>query len=181
MAKINKHFTDWLSNLGSRLFRFLSRCEDRGVIPKASRWLKLSLLGITVVIISACAKKEPAVTSCYAVECVPDITISDIEVKPNPTRGAEYVTITAHAKVNNTEIEGSIISRVTLRSIKDAAEILMEPLDGEFDDTLEIVKGKISVAGEEPGTTNVLIRAGTPQGGFGQEAPMLIVTKKKED
>lgn len=53
MAKTKYLFFETLRRMGTSLFNFFSRCEERGVLPSAARWMKASFLGAFVAGITA--------------------------------------------------------------------------------------------------------------------------------
>lgn len=187
MAKAHGLLADWLSGTGNRIFRFLSKCEESVPFSKTARFVKVSLLGLMVALIAACAKKgkpdgeRGPVTSCYAVGRM-DPVISEVSATPNPTRGAWTIRIKATAKVLEPTLENNYISDAWLQIGGDTSRLRMYPVDGRFSDTLEMLEGRINVAGVtgvEPGTTFVYVHAATSKGEQSLISLPLVISKKE--
>ncbi len=190
MAKARGFLSRIFTRAGGSLFRLLSKFEDTGVLPKAARWAKLSLLGLFVTIVSALSlKANDDIIRCYVPVPPPHLTISDVSVRPNPTGGRDTVTVKAEARIVPLYYdEDSIISQAFIEIQGDTLRYPMTALDGKFDDTLEAVEGKIYVGDLEPETTWIFIYARTSSGNAETGSWQLIIsapeadsTDKKED
>lgn len=169
--------TKLLTRVGSMLFGFLSRCEERKMLPQVSRWLKFTLLGLGVTLIAACAKKpgiDQTFVTCYEpVAVYPEIT--KITVKPNPTAGADSVTVTAKAQVVNPSGLDQIISSAQCIVKGDTVEMAAQ--DGKLDDAYEDLISRIYVGDLERGTIEVKVTANSSYGGCDEDSTTLRISK----
>ncbi|MBN2380649.1 hypothetical protein JXM67_12685 [candidate division WOR-3 bacterium] len=156
MARVRNLIARMLGRFGDSIFSTLSRWEERGRSPGLTRFLKLSLLGTLVTLITSVSAQgiEPEVT-CYRVAFVPDIVLSDVSIEPNPTEGADTVTVKGTARM---ESVGYHITGGNVRLIQDTTNKVLCPSDGEFSDTIENFSARLYVGGIEAGTTWVWIQ-----------------------
>lgn len=178
MAKARNKLADFLSRLGSKIFTALTRWEDNGIVPRTSHWLKPGILGFLVVLIgSLTAQPEEYHVMCYDMAVLPNAYVTEISADPNPTAGADSVTVRARATVSEELIEGSYISGANIQIDSDTTFIPMLAADGKFDGTDEKLEGRISVAGLEPGIIWVYVSATTSQGGVETQGVQLVITE----
>ncbi len=174
MANSGKTISQLFSKLGGLMFNALSRCQDSAFLSKTARFLKVSLLGLMVALIAACAKKEKPgpgghITTCYMIGPL-DPTISEVSATPNPTRGAHMIRIRAKAKVLEPTLEDNYVSDAWLQTQRDTNRVRMYPVDGRFSDTMEMIEGRINVSGIKvlpglgPETIFVYVHAATSKG-----------------
>jgi hypothetical protein len=172
-----------MGSAGRTLFRFLSSWEDKGVLPKTARWIKLTVLGVLAVGITTFCKKadtEPMVL-CYRVAPEPDVKISELTITPNPTDGAEIVSIEATATVVEPELDSNFITDAKLWLAGDSIPHDMRTADGTFDGIEEVIKVNLSLEDIPAGTTWVTIGTSTSLGGWGSRGSYMIITDKKEE
>lgn len=167
-----------LTRIGNALLGLFARWEERGFMPRAAHWLKLVFLGTVVTAITAFCKKavqEPMVM-CYRVAPVPDVNITEIEITPNPTQGADSVRVKAIASVVEPELDSVFITGARLWLSSDTTPYLMLPGDGEWNDTLEALIIKLDISHLPPGTTWVNIHGETSLRGWGSNGTALVVS-----
>lgn len=166
-----------LKRAGTTLFGFFSGCEEKGFLPRASRWLKLSLAGAGLILIAACTKKPPSdqgLVTCYEpVAVYPHVT--EIVVKPNPTKGADSVTVTAKARLENASGLEIIASA---QCIVDGDTVQMRTRDGAFDENNEELIGRIYVKKIKTDSTQVFVKVDSKTSGWGIGSTVLRVTDK---
>lgn len=164
MARSRFFFFEALRRMGTSLFNFFSRCEERGVMPGAARWVKTTFLGAFVVGISALSAASLVnCITCYA-PVDPYPRIQYVKAEPNPTRGADTVTVTAGAKIN--EAAGTTISGAMCFIVyEDTLE--MEPSDGKFDSKEEDFRLRLYVGDREPQKVFLRIAAANDKGLWG--------------
>lgn len=175
---VRKFIANSLSKAGSGIFSLLSRWEEKGVLPKTARWVKLTALGALAVAITAFCRKvetEPRVM-CYRAAPVPDVVISDITITPNPTGGADSVTVRGTAKIQEMDIDNNYISAAQLWIGGDTIPYDMQAVDGKFADTLEVLIGSLPVGDLAASTTWVDISITTSLNGLGCQGSPLVVT-----
>jgi len=136
--------------VGERVFKFLSGCEERNLFPRTSRWLKLALLAPVAALISQTIENPPHM--CYAPAPMPDIAVEEKFVSPNPTEGADSVTVKVKAKITR-EGYAEGISKAYLQLMTDTTVVPMLPLDGEVGDTIEEFYARLHVGEIEACTT----------------------------
>ncbi|MBN2380656.1 hypothetical protein JXM67_12720 [candidate division WOR-3 bacterium] len=178
-----ERLADFLERLGVRLFRFLTRLDDKTVISGLSRFLRYSILGMFVIIISLLIPRPlRAEHTCYVPvldefdcdELLQRVLITEISVTPNPTQGADSVTVKAHAEViNSNEYDPFVGAKLRLES--DTVD--MQAVDSIFDEQEENIIGKISVEGLEPGEYWVYASATTSLGYTAANGIPLLVTE----
>ncbi|OGD75476.1 MAG: hypothetical protein A2Y64_03920 [Candidatus Coatesbacteria bacterium RBG_13_66_14] len=83
----------------------------------------------------------------------PDLT--DVEVTPNPTYGADRLALTGWADDSGGSIIGAAEYFVDSLG-KDGDGLPMDASDGEFNETAEWVRGEIDAGGWEPGSIHVI-------------------------
>ncbi len=167
----------FLRRTGSALFSILTGCEERSALPRISRWLKLALAGAWLTIIAACAKKPPldqGLVTCYEPVAVYP-RVSEIVVKPNPTKGADSVTVTAKARLENASDLEIIASA---QCIVDGDTIRMIARDGAFDENNEELIGRIYVKKIKTDSTQVFVKVDSKTSGWGIGSTVLRVTDK---
>lgn len=151
MAKTKGVVARFLERVGGGLFSLLSGFEERGIVPAASRRLKLSLLGLLTAAIGALSAETANVKTCYIAVRMPEVKISDISVSPNPTQGADSVKVRATAKVLDPTIENNYIRNAWLSRQHDTLKIPMNAVDGKLNDTLEVLEAVFYTADLDTG------------------------------
>ena len=156
MPRTRRFFLDLLRRGGLRLFGFFTRCEDKGILPKASSWIKRSVLGALVAGISALSAGALLdCIMCYA-PIEPEPIIENPSADPNPTAGANSVQITARVYIEYAP-EDYYIARASSILADDTTE--MEATDGSFDSQEEDVQTTIYVGDLDTGIVKVYIQA----------------------
>lgn len=156
MAKTRHFFFELLRRSGNALFRFFSRCEDRGIMPRAARWIKVSVLSAFIAGISALSATSMlnCIINCYVpIDTAPHI--ESAEVTPNPTAGADSVTVKAEAEiVEDRDVADTVFINKAISIMKgDTTE--MEATDGAFDEKTEEFQARLYVGDLEPGNVNI--------------------------
>lgn len=179
MAKTRHFFFELLRRAGNTLFRFFSRCEERGIFPKTARWLKVSLVSAFIAGISTlgAASMLSYISCCYA-PIISEPYIENAKVTPNPTNGADSVTIEAHAYIENAPGDEYHIAKAISVIKDDTTELEAE--DGKFDSQDENIRGRAYVGGLEPGTTKIQITAFNNKDEWGETQVDLEVTAPEE-
>lgn len=178
MAKAKGWLANLLSKAGGRIFSVLTRCEENGVMPRATRWLRVGVLGVIAsLVVSLSLQAEDSNVLCYVVARLPDADISEVGISPSPTNGADSVKVKATAVVFETGLEDNFISGARFRLGRDTLWLDMEAVDGKFDDTLEVIEGNLYVGHLKPETTWIYINVTTSQDGWESEGFQLIVTE----
>ncbi|MBN2380651.1 hypothetical protein JXM67_12695 [candidate division WOR-3 bacterium] len=174
-----KIISNGLGKVGNGIFSFLSRCEDKGILPKLAAALKVWLLGILVTAIASCSKGGiPPLVMCYEpVAVYPEVT--ELEVSPNPTNGAEKISVKAKATLKDLYVDSTTYI-TSARCYTDKDTVLMQAVDGAFDETSELLEAELPVSGLEPGTTSVQITVDCSWGSIGYDLTDLIVTDKEK-
>lgn len=169
----------FFSRFGDLVFRVLSRFEDEGFLPRATRWLKLSLLGILIAIPGALSlDAKDNIILCYTPAVPPPVNISDIYVSPNPTKGTDTVTVRAIAGIDRSYHNNNpIITGARMRPGTDTLYYPMRAVDGKFDDTLETVEGRLYVGDIEPKTILIYVEVTTSGNMLDAEAVSVIVSE----
>ncbi|MEA3312462.1 MAG: hypothetical protein U9Q76_09635 [candidate division WOR-3 bacterium] len=180
MAKTRHLFFEVLRRSGNALFRFFCRCEERGVMPRTARWIKVSVLSAFIAGISTlgAASMLSYISCCYA-PIIPEPYVEGAKITPNPTDGADSVTVEAHAYIESAPEDEFHIARAVCVIEKDTTELEAE--DGKFDSQDENIRGRAYVGGLEPGTTKVYVTAFNNEGEWGNEDIVdLEVTEEQE-
>ncbi len=114
MASSRYLFFETLRRMGTSLFNFFSHCEDCGILPRASRWVKTTFLGAFVTGITALSAASMLnCITCYAPMEYPKPQIATCSITPNPTSGSDSVTVEASANVpNGVSIEEDYVDKV---------------------------------------------------------------------
>lgn len=176
MPTRNTHnlIADFLSRIGDSIFRFLSRCEETRYLSNVSRCLKISVLGVAVLLITACNKKveEPPVT--YYTVPSSYLTLSEISVDPNPTEGAPTITIEAVAAIEG-DTSGTFIEEAKFFIGKDTVN--MKPADGEFNSPHEEIKAELFVGNYKPSNYELHIKAIANTGTWDEESVNLKISE----
>ncbi len=152
MARTKGFVVRILEVLGGGLFSLLSRFEERGIVPSASRWLKLSLLGFLTAAIGALSAEVETIKTCYVAMRMPEVKISDVSITPNPTRGADSVKVKVTAKVLDPTLENNYIRNAWLSRQRDTLRIPMKAVDGKLNDTLEVLEAMFYTGDLDTGT-----------------------------
>jgi len=182
MAKARSKLAEFLGKLGSKVFRILTRWEDKGFAPRTSHWLKLGVLGFLVVLIgSLTAQTQEFHVMCYDMAIIPDAYVTHMKAEPNPTEGADSVTVTAQASVGEENPVGTCISGANIRIGEDSTSFPMFAVDGEFDEATEELIRRISLKGIQPGTTWVYVTAETSNQGSETQWFWLLVSGVEKD
>lgn len=151
MSGIKNRLAEMLERIGSCVFGFLSRWEERGVMPRTARWLRLGLLGIFVATITALSAQPVEQPTCYVAVILPEIRISEVTVSPDSTKGADSVTVRARAGIFDARPGGEHINSAWLSFQNDTTRFPMAALDGKMNDTLELFEGSLYVGNLEEG------------------------------
>lgn len=181
MARTKGFIADLSAKLGAAVFRLLSTCEDRNILPRAAKWVKLTVLGFFVTIVGALSlEAKEDVILCYKPMLMPVVGVSDVLITPNPTQGADSVTVTALARVSPTAPEGTVITDASARVARDSVRVPMIPADSLFGDTLETLSCRLYVGGLASESTYVDIYVASS--GFPEEAHsfQLIVSEPSQ-
>lgn len=194
MTKAKGLLAHIFSRIGGFLFAMLSGLEEQSILPGAARWLKLSVLGLLVALLSAPAlKADDDIIMCYVPIEEPHLSISDVSATPNPTAGKDTVTVKATARLEplyscagDTAISEAFMQLTGVTG--DSSTYPMEAVDGKFGDTLETLEGRLYVGNRKPETTWIYIVVKTNTGNAESAWSRLIITapeadstKKKED
>ncbi len=165
MAKTKTFLSGLLGKAGNSVFRFLSRLEEKGFMPRAARWIKISSIGfIASLVVALSLKAEETQVLCYKVARMPEINIYNAAVSPNPTRGSDSVKISATAKVLGPTIKDNFIKDAWLSWKGDTTRIKVSALDGKMNDTLEILEGRLYVGNLANGPNSASLIVETSQG-----------------
>jgi hypothetical protein len=175
---MRKRLRDTLARMGDGIFGFLSRCEERGRLAGPARWIKLSLLAGVVMLMGA-VKMEPEeeYITCYEPIIPPGAYVSDILIDPNPTNGADSLTVTARAVVTDSS-EQFTIEKALCQFANDNNPVAMTAVDGAFDSREEMLERRISLQGVKPCTTWLYVTAYTSNNSFGYQWVPVYVTEK---
>ncbi|MBD3286141.1 hypothetical protein GF359_06480 [candidate division WOR-3 bacterium] len=155
MAKARFFLFKGLSKVGNSLFAFLSKCEEKDVFPKSSRWLKTTVLAGFITVIGTLSAASLISCHCY-VTSSPAPVINSATVNPNPTQSSDSVSVEAFASfAEEDKNEGYTIesAEVTLNDFTKQ----MEATDGSFDEEEEELSARFYVGNIEPGSTKVSI------------------------
>lgn len=165
---------NFLSRVGEGLFKAISTLQERGTLPGFTAWLKLTVLGVLVAVISVFAKKEtePMVT-CYKPAPVWP-AINEIAAVPNPTRGADTVAVAVEASVFNGSVYGRYISNIQYALGADTVDMI--PSDGSFGDTLETAEARLPVSALDSDTNRIVVIVSDSNGWVIQDSVDVIVT-----
>jgi hypothetical protein len=178
MAKTRGFLADFFARLGGSVFALLSGLEEKGIFPKASRWTKTFLLGFLVALVGALSlKANDDIILCYVPIPDPAVNVTEIQITPNPTKGADSVKVTATARIPSYDIGSSYIMGASLNLMSDTVLYPMRALDGRFGDTLECIEGTLFVGGLEPETTWIELSLNTSQRRFHYETLMLVISE----
>lgn len=166
MAKTRNILSKLLGGLGNSIFHFLTLLEEKGVMPRAARWVKVSTLGIIASLVFALSlgAEDPGVM-CYIVARIPDVIISEKSVTPDTTKGVDSVKVKAQAKVMySTTVKDNFIKDAWLSWEGDTTRIKVQALDGKMDDTLEVLEGSIYVGNRPDGRNSISMIVETSAG-----------------
>ncbi|NLI97212.1 hypothetical protein GX441_00950 [bacterium] len=178
MVKTRNALSSLITKIGARLLPVLSRWEEQGTLKKTARWTKLFVLGLVLTVAGWLrAQPEPPIATCYDMAIIDPVVVTESSITPNPTNGADSVTVNATAKVYNPGIEGNIISGADVRLVGDTLLVPLRAVDGKFSDTLEAVEGRICIGGLAAETTWVDLTFYTSQAGMFTKQLMLVVTE----
>lgn len=171
--------TSFLSRLGGRAFGFLTGCEERRLLPDISRWMKVSILGLLVTAIgwlSARSVPYPG-PMCYAPPVFWNALISDVSISPNPTAGADSVTVRARAASGSPLAKDAYIKSASLNLANDTNLVQMRAADGAFSDSVETIEGRLYVGSLEPESTWVQLTVTTSNQGLETQWFRLVISE----
>ncbi|NLI97218.1 hypothetical protein GX441_00980 [bacterium] len=178
MTELRNRLANLFAKLGGELFGSLSGLEERRILPKAARWLKLSLLGLFVALVSSLSlEAKEDVIMCYKPAPPPLIELSKLSVRPNPTKGADSVTVKATARISEHFRGESTISSARMRMGGDTIYYPMRAIDGKFDAASERIVGRLYVGNIEPETTYICIEVENSSGQTEIESLELVITE----
>ncbi len=178
MAKARSSLAAFVSNVGAKLFPLLSRWEEEGVLKGFARFAKIYILGFILGLLGWLSAQETrGYATCYDPVVIEPVIITEAAITPNPTNGADSVTVRATARVYDSKLEGNIISGADARIGGDTVIVPLRAVDGKFSDTLETVEGRLCVTGLGPETTRVYITFYTPQAGINVEGLQLVISE----
>lgn len=166
-----------ISKLTSRLYGFLSGFEENGILPGIMRWLKLTFAGAALALIAACAKKQPfddGFVTCYEPVAVYPM-VSEIMVKPNPTKGADSVIVSAKARLENA---GDLDVIAAAQCIVEGDTVQMRAKDGAFDEASEELIGRINVKNIKADSAQIYVKVDSKSSGWGIGSTVLRITDK---
>lgn len=169
----------FLPRLGEKAFRFLTGCEERRLLPGISRWMKVSILGLLVTAIgwlSARSVPYPG-PMCYAPPLFWNVVITEDSIFPNPTAGADSVTVRAMAASGSPLAKDAYIKSASLNLANDTNIVQMRALDGAFSDSVETIEGRLYVGGLEPESTWIQLTVTTSNEGIETRWFQLIVSE----
>ncbi len=172
------------SRIGGSLFGILSGLEERGILRRPARWLKLSVLGLLVTLLGAPAlKADDDIIMCYVPIEEPHLSIFDVSATPNPTAGKDTVTVKATAKLESAYYcsGDTAVSEAIMQLTGDTLLYPMKAVDGKFGDTLETVEGRLYVGDHKPETTWIYIVVRTNSGNAESTWRQLIITAPEAD
>lgn len=177
MAKTRNALSSFITRIGARLLPILSRWEEEEGLKKTARWTKLLVLGLVLTIAGWLrAQPEVPIATCYDMAIIDPVVVTEAAITPNPTKGADTVTVKATAKVYNPGIAGNIITGATVKLASDTLLTPLDAVDGDFSDTLEAVQGRFYIGGLASETTWVDLTFYTSQAGMYTQQLMLVVT-----
>lgn len=154
MARSRYLFFETLRRTGTSLFNFFSRCEERGVMPRTARWIKMSALSAIVAGLGTMSAVS-LLSCCYApMDARP--YIEDASATPNPTAGADTVTISARAVIQGAPEEITVGKAIF---VIDNDTTDMQAADGNFDSQDEEIEGKLYVGAMAPNAVKINISA----------------------
>ncbi len=180
MAKTRNALIKILQSSGERLLGFFSRCEEHYFLPRLSRILKVGILGLLVSAVGwLLAKSVPYPgPMCYAPAPYWNVLISETEIVPNPTRGADSVTVRARAQTGDNPVSaGSEVSSAWIMLYGDTIPVYMHAVDGKFSDTLETVEGRLYVGDMEPESTWVKLVVSNSAGNYDYRWLQLVISE----
>jgi hypothetical protein len=178
MPEFKNRLASLFAKLGGRLFGTLSGFEERRILPGTARWLKLTFLGLLVALVSALSlEAKEDIIMCYKPAPPPLIDLTKLSVKPNPTRGADSVTVKATAKISEHYSGESIISSARMRMGGDTIYYPMRAIDGKFDAASERMIGRLYVGDLEPETTWIYLEVENSSGQTEIESLELVITE----
>lgn len=154
MAKSRYLFFETLRRMGTSLFNFFSRCEERGVLPRAARWIKMSAL--SAIVAGLGTMSAVSLLSCCYLPGSSHPQIEEVSVTPNPTAGADTVTISARAVIQGAP-EEITVSKAVFVIENDTTD--MQAVDGSLDSQDEQITAKLYVGAMGPDTVNINVSA----------------------
>jgi len=150
VAKARNRLADLLSRWSRSLFCFLS---EREADSRFIRRIKLPLLGFFVIVIGWLTTGAIC-TSCY-LPIMTEPSIESASVTPNPTAGADSVTVEVTAEIHEERDVADTVYISRAISFIGADTVEMQAADGDLDGHLEELTSRHYVGGLEPGTTKV--------------------------
>jgi hypothetical protein len=183
MAKVKGFLSGLSVRLSGSLFKHLSMLEDKNILPRITKWVKLSVLGFFVMLTSALSlEAKDDIIMCYKPIPMPPVTISDLQIKPNPTNGADSVVVTAAAMISFLYYEDDAqIARAWMQLGRDTMLYQMRAVDGSFGDTFELLEGRLFVGNLEPETTWIDIGVVTSHERTEIQSLQLIISEPEAD
>ncbi|NLI97215.1 hypothetical protein GX441_00965 [bacterium] len=154
MARTRYIFFESLRRIGTSLFDFFSRCEERGVLPRAARWIKMSALSAIVAGLGTVS--AASLLSCCYLPGTPLPRIENASVTPNPTEGADTVKISARATIHYSS-QDIIVAKAVFVFQDDTTD--MQAVDGNFDSQDEEIEAKLYVGDQGSDTVKINISA----------------------
>ncbi|NLI97213.1 hypothetical protein GX441_00955 [bacterium] len=179
MAQAKYIIFETLRKAGFSLFDFYSRCEERGILPKLARWMKLSFLSALVSglgLFGAAGSTACCPVTCY--EPVPP-PIHNIEITPNPTGGADSVIVKARATLIPASKDNYVKSAECFITGKDASSdvIQMQPADSSFDGSYEEISAKLDITDIDTGSAKVHVRISTNKNKIIEDSTDIRITE----
>lgn len=153
MAKARNWLADLLTRTGRSIFQFISKHEEKS---RLARWIKLPLLGVFVSAIGVLSTGSVCIINCYIpIDTAP--YIESAEVTPNPTAGADSVTVKATAEIHEKRDVADTVFINKAISIMKGDTTEMQATDGAFDEKTEEFQTRLYVGDLEPGKVGIEI------------------------
>ncbi|MBN2380642.1 hypothetical protein JXM67_12650 [candidate division WOR-3 bacterium] len=161
MAKARFFLFKGLIKVGNSLFGILTRCEEKDVFPKTSRWLKTMVLAGFITAIGTLSAASILSCACYFTSYPPP-EIQTSSVTPNPTQGADSVAVKASVAIVDPiepgkKYDGEDVFIQYAEARYNNTTTTMQATDGELNEPKEDLYAKIYVGNMEPGSTKVHI------------------------
>ncbi len=179
MAQARHIVFEILRKAGFALFDFYSRCEERRVLPKLARWMKLSFLSALVSGLGLSGAAGS--TACCPVTCYEPVPppIHNIEVLPDPTAGADSVMVKARANIIPGSKDNYVKSAQCFITGKGANSDTVEMLaaDSAFDGSYEEISAKLSIRGIDTANAKVHVRISTSKNKVIEDSSDIEITE----
>lgn len=173
MAKTRFYVLEILRKAGIALFGMFCRWEENKILPGFSRWIKVSVLTGFIAAIGALSGASMLGCHCYApIDPWPQIHSSS--AAPNPTAGAD--TVTVEARVEIMEPAKQIITKA--EAILEGDTTQMETKDGAFDSREEDLTAKLYVGAKQPGSATIQIDVYNEEGDWNTDELQLEITEE---